>query len=411
VQKDLFQMAAMLKREVLTLPESSTVPTSTFEGREPLIAITLKPGEEIAPNWPFEEFAEGELEDWVLRRGDDSREQLAAALTSPHNERFAKVIVNRVWKRLMGAGFVDPVDDWEAMKPLHPELLDWLAGEFVASGYDMKAIARTIMKSHAYQRKALPLKAGVSPNFAAPVQRRMGAEQVVDSMLAAAGKAMDTEEITFDADGTQAAKNMISLGYPRKAWEFTSLSNERDRPSLALPRAQAVVDVLANFGWRSSRQEPKSVRESNANVRQPAILANGILGRRATVLSEDSVFTELAAQADMTIEELVEGVFLRVLTRQPTAKERELFTGLLIESFEERIVPESERPEPVIYESLGRVSWSNHLSSEANSIMLEMEKRAHAGDPPTTKLRPEWRERMEDMLWAVMNSPEFLFVP
>ena len=58
------------------------------------------------------------------------REQLAALITSPQNERFAQVIVNRIWKQLMGRGFVEPVDDWEASKPTHPELLDWLAREF-----------------------------------------------------------------------------------------------------------------------------------------------------------------------------------------------------------------------------------------------------------------------------------------
>ena len=62
-------------------------------------------------------------------------------------------------------------------------------------------------------------------------------------------------------------------------------------------------------------------------------------------------------------------------------------------------------------EPLGHVSWSNHLSAEANSIMLEKEKRAKEGDLPTVKLRTEWREKMEDMLWAMMNSPEFIFIP
>ncbi len=411
VQKDLFQVAAMLEREAIILHESSTVPATTFAGREPLIPITLKPGDRIEPGWPFAEFALEAPEDWVVRERGDTREQLAAYLTSPHNDRFAEVIVNRVWKRLMGAGFVDPVDDWEASPPVYPELLSWLAGEFVTSGYDLKALARTIMNSDAYQRKAVPLGAGEAPSFAAPVQRRMGAEQVVDSMLLAVGKVMDAEELTFDADGKQPAKTMISLGYARRAWEFTSLSNERDRPSLALPKAQAVVDVLANFGWRDSRQEPRSVRDSDANVRQPAILANGSLGRRVTTLSENSAITGLAVREDVTVDELIEAVFLRVLTREPSAQERELFTGLLLESFEERIIPEEMRAKEVVREPLGQVSWSNHLSPEANSIMLEMEKRASEGDPPTVKLRPEWRERMEDMLWAVLNSPEFLYVP
>jgi hypothetical protein len=57
------------------------------------------------------------------------------------------------------------------------------------------------------------------------------------------------------------------------------------------------------------------------------------------------------------------------------------------------------------------VSWSNHLSPEANFFVIEEEKRAREGDPPSNALRPAWRERMEDALWAVINSPEILFIP
>ena len=57
------------------------------------------------------------------------------------------------------------------------------------------------------------------------------------------------------------------------------------------------------------------------------------------------------------------------------------------------------------------VSWSNHLSPEATRIKVEMERLTRAGDPPTERLQLEWREKMEDMLWAMANSPEFVFVP
>ncbi|MFK5922318.1 MAG: DUF1553 domain-containing protein [Verrucomicrobiota bacterium] len=411
-QMQLFEMAAMLNRGTLTLPKTSTVPASTFAGRKPLIVSAMKPGDKIDPAWSFSDvIKEKSLADWVVADGKDSRARLAALITSPHNERFAQVMVNRMWKSLMGAGFVEPVDDWEATPPVYPELLSWLADGFVSSGYDLKALTRLILNSKAYQRKARALETGESPNFAAPVQRRMEAEQVVDSLLVAAGKEMDTEELTFDADGTQQAKVMISLGYPRRAWEFASLSNERDRPSLALPKAQGVVDVLKNFGWTGARQGPHSVRDQEANVRQPAILANGSLGKRATTLSENSAVTDLVVKEGMSVAEVVDAVFLRVLTRKPSAEEKKLYVTLLNEGFEQRVIPAKQRKTPLVRKALGRVSWSNHLSAEANSIMLEMEKRAKEGDPPTVKLRPEWRERMEDMLWAMMNSPEFIYLP
>ena len=412
-QRELFQLAAMLKRDPIKLPKSSSVPASTFEGREPLIKITLKPGSTIDPHWPAP-FAKGflaKVDADLVRDGKDSREELAAMITSPRNERFPKVIVNRMWRQFMGAGFVDPVDDWEASQPSHPELLEWLARELVANNYDLKHIARLILNSDAYQRQALPLESGVKPDFSAPVQRRMTAEQVVDSLFAVAGKPLESEELTMDNDGTQSAAAMISLGHPRRAWEFTSLSNERDRPSLAIPKAQAIVDVLENFGWRPSRQEPKSIRELSPNMRQPAIVANGSLGVWVTTLSEDHALTALATQPDLSLKELIDRVFLSVLTRKPTNQERSLYADLLGDGFKQRIVPANQRPPKTRREPLKHVSWSNHLSEEANRIKIELEKRAREGDPPTVALRADWRERIEDMLWSLMNSPEFVFLP
>jgi hypothetical protein len=412
-QRDLFEMAAMLNRAEIKLPETSSVPLTTFAGRKPLIDITLKPGETIGPKWP-EPFAKqfiAEADPSLLRKPDDSRERLAVLITSPENERFPRVIANRVWAQLMGHGLVEIADDWESSKPSHPELLDWLATELVAHRYDLKHVARLILNSQAYQRQARPLVPGETPDFSAPVQRRMTAEQVVDSLFSSVGKDLDSEEISMDIDGTQVESVMISLGYPRRAWEFTSLSNERDRPSLAIPKAQAIVDVLENFGWRSSRQEPKSVRETEPNVRQPAIIANGSLGRWVTTLSDDGALTNLALEPEVSQDALVEQVFLRLLTRKPTDEERVAYAELLSEGFSDRILPADQRPPAIRREPLKHVSWSNHLSAEANSIKIEMEKRAREGEPPTVALRPDWRERMEDMVWAVMNSPEFVYLP
>ncbi|MEN3942768.1 DUF1553 domain-containing protein [Prosthecobacter sp. SYSU 5D2] len=412
-QRDLFEMAAMLGRKPITLPATSSVPLTTFAGRKPLIEITLKPGEIIEPAWPelFEKQLLSASEAAPATAKEDSRAQLAAIITSPHNDRFAQVIVNRIWKQLLGRGFVEPVEDWEASKPSHPELLEWLAKEFVSSGYDMKTLQRLILNSEAYQRQTRPEIPGAPPTFAAPVQRRMTAEQLVDSLFASVGKDLDSEELTMDNDGTQSEKAMISLGIPRRAWEFTSMSNERDRPSLAIPKAQAIVDVLENFGWRPSRQEPKSVRETDPNVRQPAIIANGILGRWVSTLSEDSAITAIALQPDLTPAQLIDQVFLRLLTRHPTDKELALFTEFLSPGFNERIIPEGKRPPPVQQKPLKYVAWSNHLSAGANSIKIEMEKRAREGDPPTTALNAEWRELLEDMVWATLNSPEFVHLP
>jgi hypothetical protein len=57
------------------------------------------------------------------------------------------------------------------------------------------------------------------------------------------------------------------------------------------------------------------------------------------------------------------------------------------------------------------VSWSNHLKPITNEMKVEFQKKIEAGDPPTTQLTADWRERAEDAVWSLLNSPEFVFVP
>jgi hypothetical protein len=408
-QGELFSLAAMLNRQPLKLPGSSTVPQGEQQ-RRALITISLKPGDSISPHWPFAFMAPKQLAA-ELRDAADSREQLAALITSGRNRRFAQVIVNRIWRRYIGWGIVEPVDDWHEVQPSHPHLLDYLAREFVVSGYDMKHVARLILKSAAYQRLATAAGSrdsdAESRLFAAGRRRRLSAEQVVDSLFALSGKPISAEQLTLDPEGRRSSATFLNLGSPTRAWQFTSLSNERDRPALALPRAQTVVDVLLAFGWRDARPHPITNREEISTILQPLSIANGVVGNRATQLSDDSSFTELAL-GDLTVDQFVEQLFLQVLGRPPTSLEREPLAALLGDGFDER---RTGKPRLPIVRSRNAVSWSNHLNAEATRIKLELERKVRMGDPPTARLQRDWRERAEDVVWALVNSPEFVFVP
>ena len=412
-QKDLFSLAAMLRREPQQVPMSSSIPTNANIVVGRIVNVTLKPGSKVEPAWPFPKVTPEEFPDGVLRNTGDSRERLAALLTDPRNQRFARVLVNRVWKRYLGWGIVEPVDDWETAKPSDPQLLDHLARELVIHDYDLKHIARLILNSQTYQREVRPdgSMEGKPENrlFASPARRRLSAEQVVDSLFAAVGKPLNSEEMNIDVDARRPVKEFNNLGNPHHAWEFTSLSNERDRPALAMPKAQSVVDILTTFGWRESRQSPVTVRDTAPNVLQPASLANGLLANgRITRLSEDSAITQLAVDSK-TVPELVNATFLRILSRPPSLKEKQMFIRHLDKDFDRRIISTTGTVSKNT--ALRAVSWSNHLNPEATRIKQELEREARAGDPPTTRLRPEWRERMEDVVWALVNSPEFVFAP
>jgi hypothetical protein len=414
-QQDLFSLAAALKRAPEEVPASSSIPPNANITVGRLVNVTLKPGEKVQPAWPFAKVMNDSLPEGVLRNPLDHREQLAAYVTDPRNTRFARVLVNRVWKRYLGWGLVEPVDDWETARPSHPELLEWLAREFMTHGYDLKHLARLILNSHTYQREAgLHTPASDDPKdrlFASPLRRRLEAEQLVDSLFAVAGKRFDTEPLTLDHDGRRAAKDFLNLGQPVRAWEFTGFANDRDRPALSMPRAQAIVDLMGLFGWRDARQSPLSARDHSANVLQPAQLANGDAANgRVARLCDGHAVTALALQ-DQPLEELVENLFLRALSRPPTETERAAFARHLEAGYATRVRPAPPASLKKEYDRQLQLSWSNHLNPTATEIKMAAEEKARRGDEPTPRLAPDWRERLEDALWALLNSPEFVFVP
>lgn len=405
-QEQLFNLAAMLARGSQAVPKTSTVPPGG--AKSGLITSALQPGQKIESAWPFAESIGAAPLHGLLRKPGDSREELAAQITAPQNRRFAEVLANRVWARFMGRGLVEPVDDWELGDKLHPELIEFLGREMTNRGYDLKQFVRLIVTSQLYQRQPTTDLALVKA-LAAPARRRMTAEQTLDSLFAAAGKPLHCEELSIDVDGSRLETSSISLGEPKRGWHFTSLSNERDRPSLSLPSAQPLVTLLEAFGWRASRQDPITGREKEPNVLQPAAVANGAATKRIGQLSEDSRFTEIGLTAS-TPAEAVRRYYLQILSREPTGEELSLAEALLAEGFAQRLtgLPAGEKPARPLRDG---VSWSNHLKPKANEIRVARQKLVEQGDPPTTRLSAPWRERAEDLVWSLINSPEFLFVP
>lgn len=125
-----------------------------------------------------------------MAAGDADREGLAELITSPRNRFFAWHLVNRMWAELVGTPIVDPVDDFRSDNaPSNPRLLNRLADEFVASGYNLRFLTEMIMSTQAYQRQtmagdAAARKASEKAFVAAPL-RRLSAEAIYDSLVTA----------------------------------------------------------------------------------------------------------------------------------------------------------------------------------------------------------------------------------
>jgi len=417
-QEDLYSLAAMLNRKQLTPPKTSRVPDAFFEGigRESLIQVTLKPGQQVQPKWPFASFTgveDGPHLDALVRNPKDSRERLAALVTSPQNHRFPQVVVNHLWNRLMGAGIVQPVSDWEGKTASHPELLQWLAGELVANDYDLRHVLQLMMTSETYQRETIGQNQRASAEqrfFNAPDPRRLTAEQVVDSLFTATGREMDTGELTFNHDGAQPVSKRATLGKPSRAWMFAGLNNERDRPSLSFPRAQPIADVLEAFGWTGTRQQPIAGRETDPNLLQPGILANGTLSMSLTRAADQSTLAQLAMDAESP-EALLDSLFLRFFARYPTALERSDFIPALASGFDQRQLPADQVQRAPAASPLPVSTWTNHLVPEANHIQNEWQIRVLRGPAADPRLRPEWREVYEDIVWSLVNDRQFVWVP
>jgi hypothetical protein len=127
-----------------------------------------------------------------LYKPSELREQLAAQVADPRNRFFARVFVNRVWAEMNGRGFVEPLDNFsEFQTESHPQTLEYLAREFVASGYDFKQLVHTIALTKTYSRGHLPGDTDINDEEAAVVAftasplRRMLSESLYDSVAIA----------------------------------------------------------------------------------------------------------------------------------------------------------------------------------------------------------------------------------
>ncbi len=156
-----------------------------------LIRCEKRSGEIIPARFPFE------IPDTALDAPADINARLhrvAQLLVDPANPRFAKTIVNRLWKRYFGLGLFEPVDDFRADRSAaNPALLEWLADDFMRHNYDLKHTIRLILTSRTYQLKYDPTledkydsaNPALPRYYRSPALRRLTAEQLLDSVAVA----------------------------------------------------------------------------------------------------------------------------------------------------------------------------------------------------------------------------------
>lgn len=182
---------------------------TAVEGAKPLYEIIYdrtegetehdRTGAVTAPAFPFD------TEHEAPEKGS-RRQAFAAWLTAPDNEYFARSYVNRLWGYMTGTGIIEPIDDIRAGNPpTNPELLDWLAAEFVQSNFDVRHLVKIIIKSRTYQLSVKTNKWNDDDtiNYSHAKARRLPAEVLLDSIYRVTGTNLKFPGVP---EGTRAAQ-------------------------------------------------------------------------------------------------------------------------------------------------------------------------------------------------------------
>ena len=223
----------------------------------------------------------------------DSRKQLADWLTDASNPYFAKAIVNRLWKRMMGRGLVEPVDDFRDTNPAtHPALLDKLATDFIENGYSLRHSLRVIATSDAYARSANAIEQNKDDDrfYAHALRRPLEPEVLADAISDVVGIA---DQYGEEPDGTRA----IALVNPKT-------------PSRTL-------DILGRCGRDESCEGASG---AVSGLSQKLHLFNGPL-LNARIAAEGSRLKRLW-DAEKQPAAIIDEFYMVALGRHPTAQER-----------------------------------------------------------------------------------------
>ena len=163
----------------------------------------------------------------LLEEAADGRIAFADWLISPENLYFAKAIVNRLWKAMVGRGLVEPADDLRDTNPAtHPELLDRLAHDFVAHGYDFRHTLRLIATSETYSRSSTTINANRADDryYSHAYHRPLEAEVLADALADVTGV---SEKYGDEPPGTRAIA-LVDPGTPSRALDVLGRCSRKD---------------------------------------------------------------------------------------------------------------------------------------------------------------------------------------
>ncbi len=260
------------------------------------------------------------------------RKQLVDWIVDPQNPLTARVIVNRIWTHHFGRGIVATPNDFGRMgtKPTHPELLDYLANEFVANGFHFKALHKQILMSNTYQQAyKTPLwSAGQSKDPNNKLlwhfqRRRLDAEEIRDAELAIAGR------LNLKGGGPSVMvpvdDELIHLLYKPSQWQVNKNPEDHDRRSIYLIAKRNLRLPMMEVFDSPDMQTSCPRRESSTHAPQALELMNGSLSNEmARKLAE-----RLTKEAGRSPSKQVDLAYRLVAGRSPNEQEKLVALGFL----------------------------------------------------------------------------------
>ena len=319
VRSRLISLRAEQVRLEETLPESPTA-MGVKEGETVVARINIRgshlsPGRAVARGVPVVLQLGGNLQ---IPEDQSGRLQFARWLTDPRHPLTARVMVNRVWRWHFGTGIVPSTDNFGHLgeKPVNPELLDWLACEFIENGWSMKQLHRTIMLSRTWQLSgegnldAEQRDPENSLNWRFSMQR-LQAEVLRDSILAVSG---------------QLDRTMGGSLLHVKNREFFFNHTSKDETRYDQPRRSIYLPVVRNNlydGFALFDCTDAAVSNSNRATSTVASQALFMMNSNLLVQASEKLAEKLLAEASREDDLRIQWLYERALGRPANAAETE----------------------------------------------------------------------------------------
>ena len=373
----------------------------------------VKPGVLSPVGLPIDANAE---DPWAITDALEGRRlEFAKWVANDKNPLTARSIVNRIWQYHFGKGIVKTANNFgvKGNKPTHPELLDWLAKDFVENGWKIKRLHRMIMNSDVYRRggKAIDAEklAATDPDnklLAVWQPRRLTAEELRDSTLLISGelnREMGGVPIMPEINLEVALQPRMIQFSIAPAHQPSRTPAERNRRTIYAYRVRGQADPMLEIMNQPNPNESCEMRDSAAVTPQAFTLLN------SDVMTDRSIALALRVQKEHpgNAEEQIKRVVRLALNRAATGAEKQSLSEYLKEM---KAYHAENKPEKIEYPKQVVRSLVEEFTGEPFEFIEKLNVyEDYVPDPKPWTVSADTRA-LADVCLLMMNSNEFMYV-